>query len=129
MPGCQIGDRALQPFDGNGEEEMRGHHQRQAVHREQRVEPRYRFDFGERYERNDDPRSEMVQYVRLATEQQAATGSARIDVVSRHYELPLLGIWHAVFADLIVPRFDRGAILFLPRPFARLPHTTSEARV
>src|SRR3546814_18066234 len=78
MPGFQIGDRALQPFDGNGEEEMRGHHQRLAVHREQRVEPRYRFDFGERHERNDDPRSEMVQYVRLAIEQQAATGSARI---------------------------------------------------
>src|SRR3546814_7143191 len=66
MPGFQIGDRALQPCDGNGEEEMRGHHQRLAVHREQRVEPRYRFDFGERHERNDDPRSEMVQYVRLA---------------------------------------------------------------
>src|SRR3546814_10917680 len=63
----------------------------------------------------------MVQYVRLAIEQQAATGSARIDVVSRHSELPILVIGHAVFADMIVPRFDRGAILFLPRRFARLP--------
>src|SRR3546814_10337185 len=44
-----------------------------------------------------------------------------INVVSRHSELPILVIGHAVFADMIVPRFDRGAILFLPRRFARLP--------
>src|SRR3546814_2518563 len=68
MPGFQIGDRALQPFDGNGEEEMRGHHQRLAVHREQRVEPRYRFDFGERHERNrsEEHTSELQSLMRIS---------------------------------------------------------------